>query len=293
MLSKERLLHPATIIAVIALMVALSGVGYAASTIGTAQLKNNAVTTAKIKNNAVTTAKIKNSAVTSAKLGSNAVTSAKLAAGAVAGSDLGPNAVGTVALADGAVVAAKLAGGAVGVNAIANGAVDAAKLGNGSVTDEKLGPGAVTGAKIAGGTITAANIAPGQVVTGKGELVGGRLTLATSAGATALVALPGVGTIAVACSATDVPTVEITNTSGGALQMTLTVTEPGAALSFFAQESLASGVAYPVTNTGLGGAQVSRFLLATAAGVVATADVAVGTSTAPPGCDATGQGIVG
>ena len=42
--------HPATIIAVIALLVALSGAGYAATTIGTAQLKNNAVTTAEIKN---------------------------------------------------------------------------------------------------------------------------------------------------------------------------------------------------------------------------------------------------
>jgi hypothetical protein len=42
--------HPATIIAVIALLVALSGEGYAATTIGTAQLKNNAVTTAEIKN---------------------------------------------------------------------------------------------------------------------------------------------------------------------------------------------------------------------------------------------------
>ena len=50
MLSKERLLHPATIIAVIALLVALSGAGYAATTIGTSQLKNNAVTTPKIKN---------------------------------------------------------------------------------------------------------------------------------------------------------------------------------------------------------------------------------------------------
>jgi len=52
MISKERLLHPGTIIAVIALRVALSGAGYAATKIGTAQLKNNAVATAKIKNNA-------------------------------------------------------------------------------------------------------------------------------------------------------------------------------------------------------------------------------------------------
>ena len=100
MLSKERLLHPATIIAVIALLVALSGAGYAATTIGTSQLKNNAVTTPKIKNTAVTTAKLKNNAVTRAKIASNAVgtgklanaavTTPKIAAGAVTASQLAP-----------------------------------------------------------------------------------------------------------------------------------------------------------------------------------------------------------
>jgi hypothetical protein len=99
-LSKERLLHPATIIAVIALLVALSGAGYAATTVGTSQLKNNAVTTPKIKNTAVTTAKLKNNAVTVAKIASNAVgagkianaavTTPKIAAGAVTASQLAP-----------------------------------------------------------------------------------------------------------------------------------------------------------------------------------------------------------
>lgn len=98
--SKERLLHPATIIAVIALLVALSGAGYAATTVGTSQLKNNAVTTPKIKNTAVTTAKLKNNAVTGAKIASNAVgtgkihnaavTTPKIAAGAVTASQLAP-----------------------------------------------------------------------------------------------------------------------------------------------------------------------------------------------------------
>jgi hypothetical protein len=45
MLTRERLRHPATIIAVSAPLVALSGAGYAATKIGTSQLKNNAVTT--------------------------------------------------------------------------------------------------------------------------------------------------------------------------------------------------------------------------------------------------------
>ncbi len=65
-------------IALLALFVAVGGTAYAATAIGTKQIKNNAVTTAKIKNNAVTTAKIKNNAVTSAKIASRSVTPAKM-----------------------------------------------------------------------------------------------------------------------------------------------------------------------------------------------------------------------
>ena len=186
MLSKERLLHPATIIAVIALLVALSGAGYAATTIGTSQLKNNAVTTPKIKNAAVNTAKLKNNAVNSSKLASGAVKAADLANGAVTGAKL----------ANDAVTAAKIAGGAVGTNALAAGAVDSGKLGNGSVSGEKIGPNAVTGPKIAGGTITAANIAPGQVVTGKGTSWRRLRLVPTAAVDTPVLTVPGVGAAA-------------------------------------------------------------------------------------------------
>jgi len=58
-------LSPATVIACIALLVALGGTSAAAvtlakSSIGTAQLKNGAVTNSKIANNAVTSSKVKN-----------------------------------------------------------------------------------------------------------------------------------------------------------------------------------------------------------------------------------------
>ena len=197
---KERLLHPATIIATIALLVALSGVGYAATKIGTAQLKNNAVSTAKLKNNAVSTAKLKNGAVSTAKLKNNAVNSSKLASGAVRAADLGAGSVGGAALANGAVTAAKIAGGAVGTSALATGSVDSAKLGNGSVTGEKLGPNAVTGPKIAGATITAANIAVGQVVTGDGIFLTGRQVVANGATDTPVLTLPGVGQLRASCA---------------------------------------------------------------------------------------------
>jgi hypothetical protein len=206
---KERLLHPATIIAVIALLVALSGMGYAATKIGTAQLKNNAVTTPKLKNNAVTTAKIRSGAVRSGDLATNAVTSRTLGANAVTGAKIASGSVGATALANGGVTGEK----------IATGAVTAAKLANGSVTDEKLGPNAVTGAKIAGGTITAANLAPGQFVRGDASFLTARQVIATGAVDTPVLTLPGVGQLRASCAAGST-TISFLNQSGAAADVT-------------------------------------------------------------------------
>ena len=70
-MSRFRLRRPggATLIAVVALFVALGGTGYAAfslpkNSVGSKQLKNNAVTTSKIKNGAVTAGKINTSGLT-------------------------------------------------------------------------------------------------------------------------------------------------------------------------------------------------------------------------------------
>lgn len=70
-MSRFRLRRPsgATLIAVVALFVALGGTGYAAfslprNSVGSTQLKNNAVTTSKIKNRAVTAGKINTSGLT-------------------------------------------------------------------------------------------------------------------------------------------------------------------------------------------------------------------------------------
>jgi hypothetical protein len=62
---------PAMVVALIALICALTGTAWAAlgkNSVGTKQLKKNAVTAAKIKKEAVTTAKIKKNAVTGAKV---------------------------------------------------------------------------------------------------------------------------------------------------------------------------------------------------------------------------------
>lgn len=66
---KDKLLHPATIISLLALFIALSGTSYAISqlprnSVGVNQLRNNSVTTAKIADNSIIAKKIKNGSLT-------------------------------------------------------------------------------------------------------------------------------------------------------------------------------------------------------------------------------------
>ncbi len=79
---------PSLIISLLALIVSLGGVSYAAiqipkNSVGTKQLKRNAVSPAKLKKNAVRTAKLKRGAVTAAKLQAGSVNSSKIQAGSV------------------------------------------------------------------------------------------------------------------------------------------------------------------------------------------------------------------
>ncbi len=69
---------PSMIVALIALFVSIGGVGYAASTIGTSDLENGAVTATKLHKNAVTKVKIRNSAVNGNKVASDSLTGADI-----------------------------------------------------------------------------------------------------------------------------------------------------------------------------------------------------------------------
>lgn len=84
---------PAMVVALVALFVSLGGVGYAATKIGTRQIKNGAVTTKKLRFEAVTTNKLADNAVTTSKLVDGAVTTSKLVDGAVTTNKLASNAV--------------------------------------------------------------------------------------------------------------------------------------------------------------------------------------------------------
>ena len=128
-----------TVIAYLALFVALSGTALAAKKIGPSQLQKNAVTTKKIANAAVTTPKLANDAVTTAKLDNGAVNEGKLK--------------------DNAVTGDKLAAQSVGTNKLKDDAVESGKLANGAVVEAKIGNDAVNGSKVADGSLTLADYA--------------------------------------------------------------------------------------------------------------------------------------
>ncbi len=99
-----RILHPATVIALIALIVSLGGTSYAVTalqpdSVGTRELRDGSVTAAKLGSGSVTHGKIaargvsraalRNGAVTAAKIARGAVTSAGIRDGAIQSRDLG------------------------------------------------------------------------------------------------------------------------------------------------------------------------------------------------------------
>jgi hypothetical protein len=100
---------PATLVAMLALIVALSGgTAWAAATVGTDDIMKKAVTTPKLDTEAVTTAKLGPQAVTPAKIAPGAVRTGKIFDAAVTEGKLADNAVTTAKLQDGQVLAPDL-----------------------------------------------------------------------------------------------------------------------------------------------------------------------------------------
>lgn len=244
MWQRSQLLHPATIIASIALFVSLGGVTYAAATIGTKQLKTGAVTRAKIKNRAVSASKLANNAVVTEKLATGAVTPTKLRTGAVTAGKL----------ADGAIQTSNLQNGAVTESKLGSGAVSESKIGGGAVTSGKLGAGAVGTAAVADGAITAGKLAAGAAVVGRGTQEFNREQIATGQSAT-LFTFTGLGQIQASCAA-GVATTSFTNSSGTAVNVQAAGVENGAPDAPFVERSNpSSGATVTHTNTGTGGVE--------------------------------------
>lgn len=151
---------PAMVVALVALFVALGGSAYAFTvpkdSVGTAQLKDSAVTGVKLHDTAVTSSKVKSGSLLAKDfksgqiasglgpaggdltgsypnpvIASNTISSTMFAQGAVNSAAMGIDAVNTDALVDGAVTNSKLASGAVGTSSFSSSAQapDSAQLG--------------------------------------------------------------------------------------------------------------------------------------------------------------------
>lgn len=130
------------VVGYVALFVAVSMTplpSYAAGLVGTAQLKDGAVTTPKLHNNAVKSGKILDGQVMGVDLANGAVKSAKIFDGTVSIADLAADAVSTAQIVDGSVANSDLAANSVTSSKIGAGQVTSSDLGTGSVQDTDLG----------------------------------------------------------------------------------------------------------------------------------------------------------
>ena len=110
----------ATVIALIALFVALGGPAQAARLIGSAQIKDRSIKERDINRRAVRSLKTPRD---------GSVTASKLARGAVGSAAVGDRSIGTLDLAPSAVGGAEIRAGAVDASDIADGSLDARDIG--------------------------------------------------------------------------------------------------------------------------------------------------------------------
>lgn len=159
--SARRLPSAATILAVIALVLASTGAAVALP-------GKNKVDRNDIRKNAVVSKAIKAGAVTNAKLAAGAVTSSKLAGGAVTNTTLASAVVTEAKLAGDAITREKIKASAVTKPKLADQAVDSSKLADGAVDSSKLADGAVTDAKVSNLQFQALSLSNGYIAQGTG-----------------------------------------------------------------------------------------------------------------------------
>jgi hypothetical protein len=156
---RVRLPSPATLIALLALFVALGVPAQAARLIGTKQIKRNAITARNIKSNAIQSRHVKNRSLLLSDLSPSAVTALTATP---------PNSIGSDRIADGAIGPADIAGGAVnGFHVadqtlqgrdIAPNAISGDELAAASVTTDEIAPNAVQGDEIENGRLSAVDV---------------------------------------------------------------------------------------------------------------------------------------
>ena len=150
--------QPSTVIAVVALFVALAGSAYAAQKIG-----KNKVKSKHIKDGQVFSVDVADLGIATVDLADNSVNSAKVAADSLAANDLANNSVGTGELADNSVNSAKVAADSLAAIDLANNSVGTGELADNAVTNAKVADNAIGSAEVAADSLGAGDLATGSV----------------------------------------------------------------------------------------------------------------------------------
>jgi hypothetical protein len=154
-----------------------TGIGYDSST-GVISLSTpvDTITNAMMADSAIGTAELRNDAVTTVKIADNAITFSKMADSAIGPSELRNDAVTTIKIADNAITFAKMADSSVGTAELRNNAVTYQKMQTIATANRILGStgagGAVSevqlqSAMIASGAIDSASLKPAVVTSAK------------------------------------------------------------------------------------------------------------------------------
>jgi hypothetical protein len=198
---RRRLTYANVMSSIAVFLVVAGGTAFAATKIGSNEIKANAIITGKIKKEAVTEGKIKAGGIGNSRLANEAVTANKLAANSVTGSALADASVASTKLANNAVTASKLAANSVTGSALADGSVTTGKLADNAVTTGKLANASVTPEKLSqqylpvateGVPVAGANIASNGTVRKFFNRAGGAPTVThTAASGSYNITFPG------------------------------------------------------------------------------------------------------
>ena len=176
---------PATLIALVALFVALGGPAAAAKLISGKKLKDNSVTSAKIRNRTLTTDDISRPTLRSLKRIGSSVTSANIVDGTIQLADMGSSSVTGNQVADHSLTGVDVAAETLTGAEIGTLAIGSSELGADSVLTQKINDGAVTKSKLHADAVATDEVRDGTLTAKDVGKTSGTLTASTIGGVAA------------------------------------------------------------------------------------------------------------
>ncbi len=206
---------PATVIALIALFVALGGPAQAAKLINGKKIKKNTITTKQIKNRTITSGDISSRTLRSLKAKSKSVSSAQIIDGSVSLADMAFGSVTGNQVVDRSLTGIDVAPDSIGAGELATDSVGNAEIADDAVTNREIKTSAVTKGSIKGSSI------------GTGEVIDRDLTGVDIAKASGTLPVTTVTLAAQACATRDFTAPDYSIPAGAVAGTVVAVSAPG------------------------------------------------------------------